>query len=57
MVSLVNFFGFLIQMVLCPVLMLPWLFIRLLISKAPNVEEGNMDFPDSAFATDVSNYQ
>ena len=39
MVTLVNIFGFLVQMVLCPLVMLPWLFIRLVIALLPVAEE------------------
>ena len=47
MISLVNFFGFLIQMVLCPVVMLPWLLIRLLVSKGPVADENNLEFSET----------
>ena len=48
MVSLVNFFGFLIQMVLCPVVMLPWLFLRVLVSKVAVAEESSLEFIEAA---------
>lgn len=35
MVSLVKLIGFLIQVIVCPVVMLPWLFIRLIIVMIP----------------------
>ncbi|MES2646255.1 MAG: hypothetical protein V4717_05225 [Bacteroidota bacterium] len=49
MVSLVNLFGFLIQMILCPLVMLPWLLLRLLVSKAPTPEESNLEFAETSF--------
>ncbi|CAN5549409.1 hypothetical protein BH10BAC3_BH10BAC3_15940 [soil metagenome] len=49
MVYLVNFFSFLIQMILCPVVMLPWLLLRLLVSKTPTPEE-SLEFSEAAIS-------
>lgn len=43
MITLVNLVGFLIQMIVCPILMLPWLLVRLLVSKMPTPEESGIE--------------
>jgi hypothetical protein len=39
MITLVNLLGFLIQMIICPLVMLPWLLIRLVMVLIPANEE------------------
>jgi hypothetical protein len=56
MIFLINFVGFLIQMVVCPILMLPWLLLRLLVSKVPVSEESAPEFTTDSVYTGYADY-
>jgi len=53
MITLVNLFGFLIQFIVCPLVMIPWLVIRLLVSRFNDYPDEPVneyvEFPTPAF--------